>query len=248
MSTLSTNNITNTDDTPIASFDSDTMLLAPGSATRPPIVFQAGPSLDTPQAGAVEYNGVTFYTTPDAISGKAFNASQHFYSLAADRTLIATVVASTFYSAFGVGLPVAANSKYVVDILIGMRTGTTSHTVSFRFGGTATFGNCQYRTEFTNLALSTGAAAPGTPTAAGTLMFTSNPATAANAVISPASVLATKFFRIHGIISVTTGGTINPQIAFSANPGGTNQVTRLSYVALNAIGTSDGNLIAGNWA
>lgn len=248
MSTLRTNNISSAAGTPIASMTDGTLKLEPGSNMRPPMVFQAGPSLTTPQAGAIEYNGKGFYTTPDAVAGKAFNVSEHMYALAADTTITATPVANTWYPAFGVGLNVASDSSYVVDILIGLRTGATSHTVAFHFGGTATFSDIQYRTEFTNLALSTGAAAAGTPTAAVTLAFVGNPALPANGVISPASTLVSKFLRVHGIITVGSGGKIVPEIAFSANPTGTNQVTRLSYVKLNSVGTSTGTLIAGNWS
>jgi hypothetical protein len=248
MSTLRVNEIDNVDGTPIALLGDGTFKLAAGSNTRPPLVFQAGSTLTTPQAGALEYNGKTFVTTPDATAGKAFNVAEHLYALAADTTITGTVVANEWYPAFGVGLSVASDTAYVVDILIGLRTGATSHIVGFRFGGTATFTDVQFRSEFTNLALSTGAAAPGTPTAPVTLCFTGNPDTRANGSISPASTLVSKFFRIHGVITVSSGGTISPEISFSANPTGTNQVTRLSYVKLNSVGTSTGTLIAGNWS
>jgi len=247
MSKVRVNEIANTSGVSIATLDNDTFKLAAGSATRPPVLFQAGPSLTSAQAGAIEYNGRGFYTTPDATAGKAFNVSEHLYALSADTTIIATVVANTWYPIFGVGLDVASDSSYVVDMLVGLRTGTTSHTVSFHFGGTATYSDVQFRTEFTNLALSTGTAVAGTPTAPVTLLFVGNAALPANAVISPASALASKFFRVYGIITINTAGTIIPEISFSANPGGTNQTTRLSHVKLNAIGTSTGVLQAGNW-
>jgi hypothetical protein len=248
MSTLRTNNLNSAAGTPIASMADGTFKLEPGSTTRPPVLFQAGPSLTTPQAGAIEYNGKGFYTTPDTVAGKAFNVSEHLYALAADTTITATPVANTWYPAFGVGLNVGSDSSYVFDIFIGLRTGTGSVTVAFHFGGTATFSDIQYRTEFTNLALSTGAALAGTPTAPVTLCFVGNPALPTNGVISPATSLASKFFRVHGVITVNSGGTVVPEIAFSANPGGTNQVTRLSYAKLNSVGTSTGTLIAGNWS
>jgi len=249
MGILKVNNLQNIDGQEILSGTSGRMVLPEGTTTLPPLTFTASTSVTTPVAGAIEYNGRSFYTTPDTTSGKAFNDESHLYSLSSDRTIISTVVANTYYSMFGVGLPVAANSAYMVDIVCGLRTGATSHTISFRFGGTSTYTDCQYRTEFTNLALSTGAAAPGTPTAATTLMFTANPnTTVTTAVISPASTLVSKFFRIHGIITTTSGGTVDPQISFSANPTGTNAVTRLSYIKLNPVGTSTGTLIAGNWS
>jgi len=249
MGILKVNKLQNINGEDVLDGTSGKLVLPPGTTTKPPITFTASTSVTTPVAGSIEYNGRSFYTTPDTTSGRAFNDEGHLYALASDRTIISTVVANTYYSVFGVGLPVAANSAYLVDIVCGLRTGATSHTISFRFGGTATYTDCQYRTEFTNLALSTGTTAPGTPTAAVTLMFAANPnTTVTNAVISPASTLASKFFRVHGIITTTSGGTIDPEISFSANPTGTNAVTRLSYIKLNPIGTSTGTLIAGNWS
>jgi hypothetical protein len=133
------------------------------------------------------------------------------------------------------------------DIFVGLRTGATSHTVSFALGGTATYGATQFRTEFTNLLLSTGAAAPGTPTAPVTLQFVANPNSVANGVISPASTLASKFFRVEGMVVVSGAGTINPQIAFSANPTGTNQVTQLSYMTVNPYGSATLPVSMGAW-
>lgn len=247
MSTVRVNQLQSALGTAVASMAADTLTLEPGSATRPPAVFQSGSLLTTPQAGALEYNGI-FYSTPDATAGEGINLSEHLYALSADRTLVVTVVGGTWYSAFGVALPSPANTAYVFDILIGMRTGATSHTVSFHWGGTAVLGDCQFRTDFTNLALSTGAAGAGTPTAPVSLQFTGNPALATNGVISPASTLTSKFFRVSGILTVSTAGTLIPEVAFSANPTGTNQITRLSYVKLYKAGAATGALVAGNWA
>jgi len=224
------------------------MVLSAGSVSRAPLRLTAGPGLSVPVAGSMEYNGNTFLNTSSDVSGRAFNDDSLFYALDADRTIVATVVGNTFYDAFGVGINLPAGGAYVFDIVLGLRTGTTSHTVSFGFGGTAGIAKTQYRTEFTNLALSTGAAGPGTPTASVTLMFVGNPTTAANGVISPASTVASKFLRVHGMIELSSQGTVRPQIAFSANPTGTNQVTSLSYARFNSLGTYDGDLVAGNWS
>jgi hypothetical protein len=248
MSIIKANSFQNTGGDEIFSASSGAMVLPASTSSIAPLVFTAGAATTTPVAGSIEYNGRSFFTTPDSTSGKAFNDESHIYTMSADRTIISTVVANTFYSAFGVSIPVATDSAYIFDILVGLKTGATSHTVSFNLGGTATYTELQYRTEFTNLALSTGAAGAGTPTAAVTLMFVGNPTTPQNGVISPASTLVSKFFRIHGIMNISTGGTIDPQISFSANPTGTNQVTRFSYVRLNPIGTSSGSLSSGLWS
>lgn len=223
--------------------------LTAGTTAKAPLTFTAGNILTTPADGSIEYNSTNkqFYVTGDATTGQAFMDESYYYALASDRTIVATVVGTTFYSMFGVGLPVNPGT-YFVDIGAGLKTGTTSHTVSVAFGGTATYGSVQFRTEFTNLALSTGAAGPGTPTAAVTLMFVGNPNSTANGVISPASTLASKFFQVRGIVVVTGAGTINPQIGFSANPTGTNQTTALSYVRISPLGSTTLPVSAGLWA
>lgn len=248
MSTVRTNNFENLSGQNIFDASSGTLVLPAGSTTRAPLRFTAGPGTTTATAGSLEYNGNTFLTTSSNVSGRAFNDDSLFYGLDTDRTIVGTVVANTFYDAFGFGLAVPAGGSYLFDMMIGLRTGTTSHTVSFAFGGTAVIDKLQYVTEFTNLALSTGAAGPGTPTSAVTLMFVGNPNSAANGVISPASTVASKFIRISGVIEILSQGILRPQIAFSANPTGTNQVTRLSYARFNSLGTYNGDLIAGNWS
>jgi hypothetical protein len=248
MSTIKVNKLSNVSGQQIADASSGTLTFDAGSASRAPIRLVSGTSLTTAVAGSVEYNGSTFLTTSHATSGRAVNDDSLFYGLDADRTLIATVVANTFYDIFGVGISLPASSAYLFDILVGLRTGATSHTVSFAFGGTAGIDKTQFRTEFTNALVSTGTAAPATPNSSVEVFFTANPNSAANGVISPASTGATKFFRVHGMIETSTAGTIKPQIAFSANPTGTNQTTRLSYARFNALGSYSGDLISGNWS
>jgi len=240
MSTVRTNNFENLSGQNIFDASSGAMVLSAGTTSRAPLRLTSGTNLSSVVAGSVEYNGSTFLTTSHATSGRAVNDDSLFYALDADRTIVATVVASTFYDIFGYGIAVPASTAYVFDILVGLRTGATSHTVSFAFGGTAGIDKIQYRTEFTNALISTGTATPAAPASSVEVFFTGNPNSAANGV--------TKFFRVHGIIETSTAGTLRPQIAFSANPTGTNQVTRLSYARFNALGNYSGDLIAGNWS
>jgi len=248
MSTVRTNNFENLSGQNIFDASSGAMVLSAGTTSRAPLRLTSGTNLSSVVAGSVEYNGSTFLTTSHATSGRAVNDDSLFYALDADRTIVATVVASTFYDIFGYGIAVPASTAYVFDILVGLRTGATSHTVSFAFGGTAGIDKIQYRTEFTNALISTGTATPAAPASSVEVFFTGNPNSAANGVISAASTGVTKFFRVHGIIETSTAGTLRPQIAFSANPTGTNQVTRLSYARFNALGNYSGDLIAGNWS
>jgi|694.fasta_scaffold03549_24 hypothetical protein len=248
MSTIKVNTHQNLNGQSIFNSSSGTMVMTAGSTDRAPMRFTAGPGLTSPVAGSLEYNGNTFLTTSSSVSGKAFNDDSLFYGLDNDRTIVATVVANTFYDIFGVGISMPASSSYLFDIFVGLRTGATSHTVSFAFGGTAGIDKIQYFTDFSNSLFSTGVAAPAAPASSTNVTFTGNPNSAANGVISPASTTVTKSFRISGLIETSTAGTLRPQIAFSANPTGTNQVTRLSYTRFNSLGSYAGDLISGNWA
>jgi hypothetical protein len=158
-------------------------------------------------------------------------------------------VATTFYDIFGVGITLPTDSSYLFDINVGLRTGATGHQIAFGFGGTAVISKIQYTSEFLNLAVSTGSTTPSTAASAVDSTFTGNPTSVANGYISPAGMTTTtKSFRVSGLIEIGTQGTLRPQIGFSANPTGTNQVTRLSYVRLNSLGTYSGDLSTGSWA
>lgn len=250
MSNLRVNVVQNLNGSNLFDGTTGSIVLPAGTTSIAPLQFTAGSLLTTEVGGAVEYTGRNHYFTPSATPGQGFNDISHYYMLNSDRTIIATVVGTTFYSMFGVGLPVSANTTYMFELLAGLKTGTTSHTVSFTMGGTATYGAQNlYTTDFHPLALSTGLAAPGTPTAMVSLTFNGSvPVTTANAVISAASVLASKAFRARGVIEVTGAGTIDPQVGFSANPTGTNQVARYSYIKLTPIGNNSTDISAGNWA
>lgn len=249
MSTIRVNKLQNLNSQEIYDASSGTMVFSAGSTARAPLRLSGGPALTTPVAGSIEYNGSTFLTTSSAVTGRAFNDDSLFYALDADRTIVATVVGTTFYDIFGVGITVPADGTYLFDINVGLRTGATAHQIAFGFGGTAVISKIQYTSEFLNLALSTGAAAASTAISPVYATFVGNPTAVANGYISPSGMTTvTKSFRVTGMIEITSQGTLRPQIGFSANPTGTNQVTRLSYVRLNSLGTATGDIISGTWA
>lgn len=253
MSELRTAQIKNLNGAIILDGSSGTANLAPtiiaaGTTSIPQLQFKGGELLTIPQDGTIEFSSdnKSFYVTSDLQSGQGALDESYIFTLNADRTLVGTVVIDTFYSIFGVGLSVNPG-LYFFDTNVGLRTGATSHTVAFKFGGTSTISSVQYRTEFTNLVLSTGTGAPGTPLAPVSLMFVGNPSSRANGVISPASTTVSKFFRVTGFLEVTAAGTLDPEISFSANPTGTNQATKLSYIRISPFGSTL-PVTFGSWA
>jgi hypothetical protein len=140
-------------------------------------------------------------------------------------------------SIFAKSFTAAAATMYLFEGFIYLATGTTSHTVSFNFGGTATYTSAAFYAEFLNVA------AAGTPTSSVSTFWTAN----TGGVISPASTVASKAFWVKGALRINGAGTVIPQLAFSAAPGGTNQTSINSYFAMTPIGSNTFASI-GSWA
>ena len=140
-------------------------------------------------------------------------------------------------SIFAKSFTAAAATTYLFDGLIYLATGTTSHTVSFNFGGTATYTSAAFYTDFLNVA------AAGTPTSAVATFWAAN----TGGVISPASTVATKAFWVRGTLRINGAGTVIPQIAFSVAPTGTNQTSTNSFFTMTPIGSNTFASI-GSWA
>jgi len=72
--------------------------LAAGVATanRSPLKYTAGTNLTTVEAGAKEYDGVVFFSTPNTTSGRAYEPSTHIFRLAANGTAIGPTIANFF--------------------------------------------------------------------------------------------------------------------------------------------------------
>ena len=58
----------------------------------------------------------------------------------------------------------------------------------------------------------------------------------------------TAVYWFKGTIAFTTGGSINPVIAFSAAPSGTSTIAIGAYTKLTPVGTTGSNVSIGTWA
>lgn len=137
-------------------------------------------------------------------------------------------------------LTVAALTTYEFEAvyLITRAAGTTSHTLSTLFGGTATFTSVDYLAQSS----STTGYALGTTSQ----IFV----TVATAVaITGASTSATEQVTVHlrGHFRVNAAGTIIPQFQFSAAPGGVPTIKRGSFFRCRPIGTNTA-VSVGAWA
>ena len=210
------------------------LLTQAGTTTRAPLVLTSGTSLTTAAAGAVEYDGVNFYATPTTGTGRTVVDSFGYFAVGA--TPISLTSATGAQSAFGKAYTVQASTTYQFEIVLYLTNGGTTHTTGFNFGGTATFTS---GTIHATSVSSTGAST------APTVAFSTTPAT--NLVLNATSTQTGFATRITGVLRINGGGTIIPQITFSAAPGATNTVNTNSFMFIRPIGTSTATSV-GAWA
>lgn len=143
-------------------------------------------------------------------------------------------------SIFGLtsGVTVSANTIYEIECEFELTTtGTTSHTESFGFTlATATISGMGVAVN--RLAGNTTSSALGTYLANVTPVVVTGALTTAQTVI----------YRVKGAVGISTGGSINPVIAFSAAPGGTSTIVAGAWMKVTPVGTTGSNVVIGTWA
>jgi hypothetical protein len=148
-------------------------------------------------------------------------------------------------SVFGVGVTLSSNTVYAFEQFCPMSktAGTTSHNVSFLFGGTVTTNNISYVMQRSGSTVSL--ADVSTVNTITALMQTTTASAIATGVTS-----ANTFFVIivRGTVSVNAGGTFVPQYSLSAAPGGAYTTAAGSYFLIYPIGAAGSNTSVGTWA
>ncbi len=220
-------------------------ILAPGNAASAPLTFRPGANLTAPAAGAVEYDGRVFYTTPSSSAGRGVSPSMLLYRL---NSALAGANVSTPQSVLGVGVSLAAGTVYAFEgvFTFSKLAGSTAHDFGISFGGTATLNNFYAQVLFSDL---TGAA-PATNWALDGVGFLLSTSSAANlvGVTQIATPSVTISVRVKGTVSIGAGGTFIPQYQLSAAPGGAYTTVTGSYFWLTPIGAAGGNTSVGAWA
>ena len=213
---------------------------AAGTTTVSPISLTSGVKLTTAIAGAIEYDGKVEYFTPQGTQ-RGVSPAQQFYRL--DSGLVGAN-ATGAQNMLGVGVTLSANTVYAFEYMFYMAkaAGTTSHTISLLFGGTATLNNINYEV------VTTGATSSGT--ALGTTISELSVNVATATVINAAQTNALYFHHavIKGTVSINAGGTFIPQYSLSAAPGGAYTTQTGSYMSIYPIGAAGSNINVGTWA
>jgi hypothetical protein len=219
------------------------LTLVAGATGVSPLTFQSGTNLSTATAGAFEYDGKLFYSTPNATSGRGIGPSILEYRL--ESSFAGTVTASA-QPIFNVGQTLIANTVYrfQAEFLLSKTASTTSHTMGLLFGGTATLNNIYYKAYETRSTV----AVPGVGTGS---LLPAHVTVATRAVLSGAITVSvfSVSYSLQGTISVNAGGTFIPQYQTSVAVTGGAYTTYIgSFFELWPIGASGSNTSVGSWA
>ena len=203
------------------------------------ILVLTSDTLSSPAAaGQIEYTSPIFAATPIGTQ-RGIVPTQQYYRL--DSALAGANVA-TAQSIFGVGATVSASTVYEFEyyMVLTKTAGTTGHTISVGFGGTATVNNILSAFTYTNFANSLpngGTANYAASTSVSQSLFT------VSAAATQSSLLLLK-----GTVSINAGGTFIPQYTLSAAPGGAYSTAAGSYIRINPLSASGAATNVGTWA
>jgi hypothetical protein len=172
-------------------------------------------------------------------NGAGLIQGQQYYRLNA---AVAGANATGAQSIFGVGVTLSASTVYEFEAMIYLNrtAGTTSHTISLGFAGTATINNIQYQGYATF--------SPAAAVTSADSFFASTTASAFVATAATVSGTAAYFGLIKGTVSINAGGTFIPQYTLSAAPGGAYSTQIGSYIKISALSASGANTSIGTWA
>lgn len=206
----------------------NTVSLPVGTFTAPPLSFPTGNLLVTPVAGAVEFDGSTFFTTDDVTDGRGYVPSVHYLRLTADGSTVSTI--GNFFGATS-GLTLDAGIFYEIEADLYF-TKTTAGTATF----TVTFSNAPVNANANYVGTPVGGV--GTAGTAQTAALVKSTATAS--ALPATGTLTTAVNHQYALkamfqANATTGGTVNLQITSSAGTvtpltGSYYKITRLPAV------------------
>ena len=232
-------NISNTAGTHYAN---PTALLQLGSGTATagtaPLKLTAGTSLSTAEAGAVEYDGTVFYSTPTA-SSRGISPSEFFVVLNNDYRANNTFFSQKVFNVSNDGaITLAGSTTYLFEGQYFITcAGNNSTYFETSFGGDANIASISYSTTATKGSMATYQDA--------TVSYVS---ARSRTMITPTSTDNDYItVIIKGIVRMgSNGGTFIPQFSFSTAPGADPIVMRNSYFKIYPVGSNTVTSV-GNW-
>jgi hypothetical protein len=214
--------------------------LSAGTTSVAALAMTSGSRLTTATAGSFEFDGRTFTVTPQSTERGLVLTPQY---VRLDSGYVGSNV-NTAQTIFGLGTTVSSSTIYVVEgFFVTTKTaGTTSHTMSITWGGTATLNNLLF--DYT-----TSAGSGGLPVGSSNFVRTTV-STVSSGAITGSMTSASQFVVVNfkGSISVNVGGTFLPQYVLSAAPGGAYTTNVGSYILIYPVGASGSTAAVGNWS
>ena len=208
-----------------------------GDASNAPIVLTSGTNLTTAVGGAIEYDGKVIYGSTG--TGRGAIAIQMISIATSVKALTNGTAAQSIFAGTSDIISLAASTTYTFEAEYKLTTGTTSRLISIGFATTGATAPTMF---FTTLATSLATGSSAVRTQDSNHFITP----AGGNAVSSSSVTYTTI-SVRGVIITSTSCTVNPQLTFSAAPGGTNQTEIGSYIILTPVGS---NTVAsvGPWA
>lgn len=213
-----------------------------GSASRAPILLSSGSLLSTPASGAIEYDGVVLYATPQTTTQRGVVPSVHIICLSSDFTGSDVNTAQRVFNQ-GTGtlgtITLSPTTTYEFEgvYYITRSSGSNSHTTSTLFS----FGNAPISIAYTADCLSSAAGALGALNRTYTTAATALAVTGATTTSDEHLVIT-----LRGVVRTNLATTCQPQFQYSAAPGGAPTILKNSYIKFTPIGNSSVTTV-GNW-
>ena len=207
------------------------------------ILVLTSDTLSSPAAaGQIEYSSPIFAATPIGTQ-RGIVPTQQYYRLNAD---LNGSNATGAQSIFNVGVTLSASTVYEFEYsaILTKIAGTTSHTFSIGFGGTATLNNLIYVGTTANK----DGSVPPFITTTSLNAIASNSTANLTLVSGITSATESIFLAIKGTVSINAGGTFIPQYTLSAAPGGAYSTLTGSYIRINPLSASGAATNVGTWA
>jgi len=200
-------------------------------------------TLSTAVPGNLEYDGRLPYFVPQGVQRGVIPGMQ-FYRL--DSALAGANV-NTAQNLFGVGVTLSSSTVYKFEAVFALSkaSGTTSHTLSALFGGTATINNIMWGASGTWFGTT---AAPNGYASAIIGGFSSPNNNTTQLMPAQTNATVSMWFVMQGTVSINAGGTFAPQYILSAAPGSAYSTLAGSYFSIYPIGASGSNISVGAWA
>lgn len=241
---------------PVASPTFTGSVTAPtGSTSNAPLKFVSGTNLTTATGGAVEYDGLVQYFTPNSAAtsttngGRAVVQTSHYYVVHTSALPISNVTTAQklliggLATNGGVSLGVGTYEVEFMFVLSNSGASTTSHTVAFQPMGTGSTATATSSMLFAHAFLGTLGTTNATPSVTPMTTMT------ASTILTPATTTKDQLFLIKGIMNVSGAGLVIPYITFGTSaPGGTTTLAIGSYFKFTPIMANANTTGIGAWS